>query len=180
MSPIEPRTLEEFQNCDQIESGQVVPQGMTDAEAARVVPLTAANAGSDPIPGMCPMRVMADAIGDRHYEPHDGASHGVVDSGSLKWKPRLLQECVDVITGDRNRDYGDPWENHERTAEIFRWWIKSRFGVDVAINALDICMFNDLQKSSRLANSIDHWDSWKDKAGYCGNAGVILDHNAGK
>ena len=180
MSPIEPRTLEEFQSCDQIESGQVVPQGMTDAEAARVVPSTAANAVSDQIPGMCPMRVMAHMMGGNYPEIPDSSNCKESIDSSPKWKPRLLQECVDVITGDRNRDYGDPWENHERTAEIFRWWIKSRFGVDVAINALDICMFNDLQKSSRLANSIDHWDSWKDKAGYCGNAGVILDHNAWK
>ena len=180
MSPIEPRTLEEYQNRDQIGSGQVVPQGMTDEQASRVVPSTAANAGSEIVPGMCPMRVMADAIGDMHPDPHDSANRSVVAGGSPRWKPRLLQECVEVITGDRNRDYGDPWENHERTASVFRWWIKSRFGVDIEINALDVCMFNDLQKSSRLANSIDHWDSWKDKAGYCGNAGVILDRNAGK
>ena len=180
MSPIEPRTLEEFQSCDQIESGQVVPQGMTDAEAARVVPSSAANLGGDPVPGMCPMRVMANMLGDNYSEIPNSSNCKATLNSSPKWRPRLLQECVDVITGDRNRDYGDPWENHERTAEIFRWWIKSRFGVDVAIGALDVCMFNDLQKSSRLANSIEHWDSWKDKAGYCGNAGVILDHKAGK
>ena len=125
------------------------------------------------------MRVMAHMMGD-NYPAIPDSSNCKATLNSSKWKPRLLQECVDVITGDRNRDYGDPWENHERTAEIFRWWIKSRFDVDIAIGALDVCMFNDLQKSSRLANSIDHWDSWKDKAGYCGNAGVILDHNAGK
>jgi hypothetical protein len=93
-----------------------------------------------------------------------------------KWTARLLEEALDAVTGERNRDYGDPWDNHQRTAEAWAWWLKHRHGVDLALTDLDVCMLNILQKQSRLAQTVSHDDSWKDIAGFAGNAGACMDH----
>lgn len=96
------------------------------------------------------------------------------------WTPRLLEEAIAAVSGARNKDYGNPWENHQRTAELIEWWLKHAKGVEVIITDLDVCMINILQKASRLSHDPEHWDGWKDIAGYAGNAGVCMDVHDGK
>jgi hypothetical protein len=116
----------------------------------------------------------------RRFDLHHEQSNGHEIEHTASWKARLLQEAIEITTSTRNRDYGDPWENHDRTAEIWNWWIKNRFGIDLKLTDLDVCMFNILQKQSRLTNSPEHYDSWVDIAGFAGNAGVCMDHASGR
>lgn len=97
-----------------------------------------------------------------------------------QWKPRLLEAAIEATTGARNKDYGNPWENHNRTAELWAFWLRNSKGIDVILTDLDVCMFNMLQKISRLTNGVEHYDSWVDLAGYAGNAGVCMDVHSGK
>lgn len=97
-----------------------------------------------------------------------------------QWTPRLLEAAIEATTGARNADYGNPWDNHNRTAELWSFWLRHSKGIDVILTDLDVCMFNMLQKISRLTNGVEHYDSWVDLAGYAGNAGVCMDVHSGK
>ena len=76
------------------------------------------------------------------------------------------------MSGDRNRDYGHPDDNHGCTAELWNAWLLRRAS---PFGAVDVCVFNILQKLSRLAETPDHLDSWRDIAGYAQNAAWCLE-----
>ncbi len=76
------------------------------------------------------------------------------------------------LTQERGRVYGPPADNHGATADMFTRWMLRR-GATV-FDPLDICAFNIIQKLSRLGETIDHEDSWRDIAGYAANALEIL------
>jgi len=85
----------------------------------------------------------------------------------------VCQEAQRVVNGARRRDYGHPLDNHTRTAEGWRWWIRGRHGADVPLDAEDVCFMNDVQKSSRAMNRMIR-DTLVDKAGYMGNVEMIV------
>ena len=103
-------------------------------------------------------------------------------------RPTVLEEAAAITAGDRNADYGDPDENHGRTAELFGSFLRGRLltlarriypdGVPnevlyfisrVSLFGRDACMFNILQKVSREANATKR-DNLVDIAGYAANA----------
>lgn len=119
----------------------------------------------------------ADALHDMVMNTYNARKAPVIEEPhKADWDARLLREALDAVTGDRNRDYGDPWDNHARTAEAWEWWLRHRHGVELKLTDLDVCMFNILQKQSRLAKTLDHEDGWRDVIGYAANGGVCLDH----
>jgi len=72
---------------------------------------------------------------------------------------RLLTEAVEAIN-ERGEDYGTPLENFTRIAQL--WSVV--LGIEVQPHEVGLCM--DLVKTARLVETPDHYDSWKDKAGY--------------
>lgn len=74
----------------------------------------------------------------------------------------ILTDADKIINGQREKDYGTPKENFERIARI--WSIL--LGVDITPSQVALCMVG--VKIARLANDIEHEDSWKDVAGYVG------------
>ncbi len=95
-------------------------------------------------------------------------------------KRSILEEAQEIIHGDRNRDYGHPLDNHECTAGMFGWYMRRRVDccgdeAEVLMDAEAVCVFNILQKISRLANTPGHRDSLMDIAGYAGNIEMVTD-----
>lgn len=86
----------------------------------------------------------------------------------------ILDRAALACHHERNRDYGEPIENHGTTAALWAAWLKRRHGVDLELTAEDVCFLNALQKLSRLANSIT-LDGLVDLAGYARNAEMVLE-----
>lgn len=53
-------------------------------------------------------------------------------------------------------------------------YLRKKYGESQRFDALDVCMFNVLQKVSRLAHTKDHRDSLVDICGYVANYESIL------
>ena len=81
----------------------------------------------------------------------------------------ILHDAYQAVHGDRNRDYGHPRTNHTATAELWRAWVKRKYGLDVPFDARAVCWMNILQKASRDANAPKR-DNLTDTAGYAENA----------
>lgn len=77
-----------------------------------------------------------------------------------------LDEARQLITGDRNNQYGPPTQDFDRTAAM-----ASAFGFEVngeALKGHHVAIFMMLLKTSRLAWTPAKRDSWVDSAGYAG------------
>lgn len=92
----------------------------------------------------------------------------------------LLIEASKAVCGDRHADYGDPAENHERTAEAWCWYLKHRCirltenGYQLVLDGYDACAMMNLAKVSR---DIHHrkLDNLVDICGYAANAATMLE-----
>jgi hypothetical protein len=84
----------------------------------------------------------------------------------------LLNDAAQIITGDRNVDYGDPNADFARTAGFWRLYLEGRAsasGIGYPIlRPHDVAVMMMLLKVSRLAWSPGKRDSWLDIAGYAG------------
>lgn len=87
----------------------------------------------------------------------------------------VLTEAEGIIHGARNADYGHPLDNHSTTAALMTAFLQRKYGAAVSLDADDVCIFNVLQKVSRLANTPGHRDSLVDIGGYVGCVEMIQD-----
>lgn len=71
----------------------------------------------------------------------------------------VLMEAMNLINGDREKDYGTPKDNFTKIAELWTVYMEHKF------NAVDVCNMMVLLKMARLSNS-EHIDSNIDVAGY--------------
>ena len=83
--------------------------------------------------------------------------------------PTVLDEAQEIIHSDRAKTYGNPLGNHECTAEMMVGYLKRKYGSGAAFDEDDVCVFNIIQKLSRLAYTPRHRDSLVDICGYAGN-----------
>ena len=88
-----------------------------------------------------------------------------------------LEKAAAIVNGDRQRDYGHPKDNHGCTAAMFAAYLHRRGGV---VDAEAVCVFNLLQKVSRLANTPGHPDSLTDIIGYALNIAMLMDQGQHK
>lgn len=81
----------------------------------------------------------------------------------------ILEEALQIVSKDRNADYGDPEDNFKVIANYWMAYLES-VGVAVALNTHDVAAMMILMKVSRLATSPQKSDHWVDIAGYsaCG------------
>jgi hypothetical protein len=95
---------------------------------------------------------------------------------SVEVMAETLDKAKAIVTGDRNDSYGNPIDNHERTADFQLPWLKHRLvtkhgdGYELTHTALDVVAMNILQKLSRAVHDPTHADNWVDIAGYAANA----------
>ncbi|MAO21994.1 MAG: hypothetical protein CMJ25_14705 [Phycisphaerae bacterium] len=78
----------------------------------------------------------------------------------------LLTQADHLIKGDRAKDYGNAYENHDKIAKGWNVIAKSAIESHGRITASHVALMMDWVKTARLLNTIDHEDSWIDKAGY--------------
>lgn len=83
----------------------------------------------------------------------------------------LLHEAYALINGDRQRDYGAPWDNFGLLAEFFTSYSRKRWGVDIVFQRTDVVNFLQLLKLSRACTEVPTQDTYVDIAGYAGLGG---------
>lgn len=86
----------------------------------------------------------------------------------------ILDEAARITSGERNKDYGTPLDNHTATADLYRVWFRRKYGVEIPVDAEDVCWLNILQKISRAANGVKR-DTIVDVAGYSRNIEMVQD-----
>lgn len=79
----------------------------------------------------------------------------------------ILDEANRLTHGDRDKNYGTPYVNHKRIADI--WAVI--LGIDVTPSQVALCMAG--VKIARLVETPDHIDSFVDLAAYASIAGEI-------
>jgi hypothetical protein len=86
---------------------------------------------------------------------------------------KMLMDTAKIMS-ERQAYYGSPKKNHERIARYWTNWLRDRGMLSevFVITSADVAIMQDLVKTARLAESIDHLDSIQDKAGY---AGVLVE-----
>ncbi len=85
-------------------------------------------------------------------------------------REQILQDAITIIVGDRNVDYGDPYDDFSMTATLWESYIKrvaERTG-ELSIQPHDVAAMMVLLKISRLSWTPDKKDHWMDIAGYVG------------
>jgi hypothetical protein len=81
---------------------------------------------------------------------------------------QLLDEAINAIQS-RGLIYGHPFYNMERISKLVSSYLEH------PVMPHDICIFNILQKISRLQESPGHWDSLVDIAAYAAVYAVVYD-----
>jgi hypothetical protein len=84
----------------------------------------------------------------------------------------ILLEAEQLINGARQNDYGHPTDNHDRTADLWRSYLRAKYDAIVPLDGEDICFLNVLQKISREMHRATR-DGLVDIAGYAGNVELI-------
>lgn len=81
----------------------------------------------------------------------------------VTYRVEALREAAKIISSDRNRQYGDPEDNFERTAQI--WSVI----LGIKISNEDVAMMMIGLKVARYASKSGFQaDTWIDIAGYAG------------
>ena len=88
----------------------------------------------------------------------------VTEENKIVLRVELLRQAAEIISGERNKQYGDPGVNFARTAKI--WSVI--MGVDFTEE--DVAMMMVGLKVARYANKGAgvQADTWRDIAGYAG------------
>jgi hypothetical protein len=81
-------------------------------------------------------------------------------------RKELLEAAEKLVNGPRAKDYGDAFENHDRIAEGWNIIVSGALRSHGYLTAAHVALMMDWVKTSRLLETIDHEDSWIDKAGY--------------
>lgn len=85
-------------------------------------------------------------------------------SAAMPDRVDLLQEAINLTSGDRARDYGAVVENHKCIADIFN----AITGRD--LTAREVAVFHIATKLARTRTSPTKRDSWVDLMAYAGIA----------
>lgn len=98
---------------------------------------------------------------------------------SIELMAETLDKVKEIVSGDRNADYGDPIDNHERTARFWVEYLRHRIsvtptGAAITLNGRDVCWLNVLQKISRECHCAKH-DNAIDVCGYAANAAACME-----
>jgi hypothetical protein len=85
---------------------------------------------------------------------------------SPKIRDQILNAAQELINGNRAKDYGDAYINHNRIADGWNIIMASALKTHGYLTAAHVALMMDWMKTSRLLETLDHTDSWIDKAGY--------------
>lgn len=84
----------------------------------------------------------------------------------------LLRDAASLVIGDRNQDYGDPYDDFTLTSELWEAYLSRVFDKrgEICVEPHDVAVMMVLLKVSRLSWTPSKKDHWLDLAGYaaCG------------
>jgi len=86
-------------------------------------------------------------------------------------KPLVRLETRELVE-ERMVSYGPPVVNHDRTAMLWRAYISAKYGIEVPLDAEDVCWLNVQQKISREMHGANH-DGPVDVKGYAENVELV-------
>ena len=89
-------------------------------------------------------------------------------------RSQCLSQAMDLITGDRNREYGEPLDNFQRIAT--GWQVI--LGHEVTPHKVALCMA--WLKIARLCETPGHADSYVDAAAYAALAFELVHAQGGE
>mgnify|MGYP000005323402 FL=1 len=89
----------------------------------------------------------------------------------MRISKNILEETINIVTGQRQEDYGDKITNHQNIANLWSSYL------DKKISAHDVAICMLLVKVARLKNKKTH-DCYIDMAGYAAIAGEINDSDS--
>lgn len=81
-------------------------------------------------------------------------------------REQVLSKAEKLINGQRARDYGDAYQNHERIADGWNVIVQEAMANSGELTPSHVALMMDWLKTCRLLTTINHEDSWLDKAGY--------------
>ena len=84
-------------------------------------------------------------------------------------REQVLSKAEELINGQRAEDYGDAWENFQRIANGWNVIIREAQSLEygwIELTPSHVALMMDWLKTCRLLTTMDHKDSWVDKAGY--------------
>ena len=81
-------------------------------------------------------------------------------------REQVLSKAEKLINGQRATDYGDAYENHARIAEGWNVIMRGALSNSGHLTPAHVALMMDWLKTCRLLSTLDHEDSWVDKAGY--------------
>lgn len=93
--------------------------------------------------------------------------------------PMLIQ-AYNLISGQRQQDYGDKLQNFSQIAMLVQGYLSPKLQPDKAITPEDIAMIMVCVKMARLSKSPDHEDSILDVAGYAGCYSILQNERTAK
>lgn len=79
---------------------------------------------------------------------------------------QVLAKAEKLINGQRATDYGDACQNHERIADGWNVIMQEAMANSGRLTPAHVALMMDWLKTCRLLTTINHEDSWVDKAGY--------------
>ena len=96
----------------------------------------------------------------------------MTNNNKVTSRSALLAEAQSLIDGDRNNDYGDPYDDFSTTASLWETYlnriIEARGEGELSLGAHDVAVMMILLKISRLSWTPQKRDHWVDIAGYAG------------
>ena len=81
-------------------------------------------------------------------------------------RDKILDTAKTLINGDRAKDYGDAYLNHQRIADGWNIIIQGAYAKHGYVTPMHVALMMDWVKTSHLLETIEHEDSWVDKAAY--------------
>ena len=85
----------------------------------------------------------------------------------------ILDEAARITSGTRNKEYGEPKDNHKCTANLWNTYLTRKYAIyDIEISERDVCILNILQKISRDAN-MEKRDNLVDICGWARNIEML-------
>ncbi|WNY15116.1 hypothetical protein SEA_MACGULLY_11 [Rhodococcus phage MacGully] len=95
-----------------------------------------------------------------------GHSQGLLDARPKTAEAELLRDATNTINGERQDQYGNAEDSFAVIGEFWSTYIRAKYGVQLALDAIDTALLLDLMKTARLTQTATHRDSFVDKAGY--------------
>lgn len=109
------------------------------------------------------------SVNPNHVEPDTMNPEDRVDTTAPR--ASALNEARNLITGDRNNQYGPPTQDFRRTADLLNALGYRRVDAEDVVHDIlpsDVALIIAQVKVSRLMHSRHKRDSWVDLAGYAG------------